>query len=315
MSAIVGATGAYKTGVAVDWAAHIAIGRPWRGHKVRQGTVLYLAVEGGRGIAERLDAWRQYHDIAATEGKFYVLPEPIDLARNDADTKLLLQRISDIGQVDFIVVDTTSRALAGGDENSPKDMGSFVRHCDIIRNKTGAHLCSVHHLGKDESRGARGHSLLKGALDTEVTVTKNGRVGNIENTKQRDGRDGDRWGFAIEPVDLGDGRQSYVVVPAEAPAAGKSSRWTKGLTIFRDAIMAAADDRSQDHRPFGSGPVVKAVAVDHVRAEHRRLYVHGGDGDRTAGERQAWKRALKAARDNRLIGTETSGSQELVWPL
>jgi AAA domain len=313
MSAIVGATGAYKTGTAIDWAGHIAIGRPWRGHSVRQGTVVYLAVEGGRGIAERFDAWRIYHNVEPRDGQVFVIPEPIDLAHNDLDTKLLLRRLSELGQVDFIAVDTTSRALAGGDENSPKDMGAFVRHCDIIRDQTGAHLSSVHHLGKDESRAARGHSLLRAALDTEITVTKSGHIGNIEITKQRDGPDSARWGFSIELINIDEGRQSYVVVPADAPPTSKANRWTRGLAIFKDAAHNAILAHGQDHRPCGDGPIVKATCVNDIRAEHNRLYVHYGSGDRAEAERKAWARALKAARDNRLVGAEHSGGRDIVW--
>src|SRR5437660_1887675 len=46
LSAIVGATSSYKTGIALDLACHVALGRKWRGHTVRQGSVLYLAAEG-----------------------------------------------------------------------------------------------------------------------------------------------------------------------------------------------------------------------------------------------------------------------------
>jgi RecA-family ATPase len=221
MSGIVGATGAYKTGQAIDFGGHIALGRPWRGRKVRQGSVLYLAVEGGWGIAERLAAWRKYHEVESTAGAFYVVPEPIDLAHGEADARLLLHRIAELklsAPLEFIAVDTTSRALAGGDENSPKDMGQFVRCCDIIRAETRAHLCTVHHLGKDESRGARGHSLLKAALDTEITAVKSGAIGTIEVTKQRDHPEGQRFGFTIEMVELGDGKSSCVVTPTDAPS-------------------------------------------------------------------------------------------------
>jgi RecA-family ATPase len=174
MSALVGASGAYKTSIAVDWAGHLGTGVPWRGHSVRKGVALYLAVEGGRGIAERFEAWRQHKGINADDGDVYLIPEPIDLAHGDVDTKLLLERIASIGPVDFIVADTLSRSLAGGDENSSKDMGGFVRNCDLIRSETGAHICVLHHLGKDESRGARGHSLLKAALDTELARWSDG---------------------------------------------------------------------------------------------------------------------------------------------
>jgi hypothetical protein len=311
MSAIVGATGTYKTGIAIDLTARISLDHLWYGRRVRRCVGLYLAVEGGRGIAERFAAWRSYHGVQADDGELFVIPEPIDLAHGDADTRLLMQRIGEMRRrPGFIVVDTTSRALAGGDENSSKDMGAFVRNCDLIRNATGAHLCSVHHLGKDESRGARGHSLLKAALDTELTATKSGQIGTIESTKQRDHVDRERWGFAIELVDLGDGKQSFVVVPADTPPATKSStRWTRGLTVFRDALTSAILDHGQDHRPKGDGPIVKAVRVGDVRAAHSIDYIHGGEGDRVEAERKAWQRALKAARDNHLIG----GERDLVW--
>jgi hypothetical protein len=313
MSALVGASGAYKTGIAVDWAGHVGTGVPWRGHSVRKGVALYLAVEGGRGIAERFEAWRQHKGINADDGDVYLIPEPIDLAHGDVDTKLLLERIASIGPVDFIVADTLSRSLAGGDENSSKDMGGFVRNCDLIRSETGAHICVLHHLGKDESRGARGHSLLKAALDTELTATKAGQVGTLELTKQRDGVDGTRWGFTIEPVDVSDGKRSFVVVPADTPTMAKSSHWSRGLTVFREAVQKALLAHGQDHRPAGNGSVVKAVAVEDARAEHNRLYVHGGDGDRSEAERKAWSRALQTARGTHLIGGESSCGHDLIW--
>src|SRR5215831_10036306 len=70
MSALVGASGAYKTGIAVDWAGHVGTGVPWRGHSVRKGVALYLAVEGGRGIPAkaRLDGGRQCDDRLSVGG-------------------------------------------------------------------------------------------------------------------------------------------------------------------------------------------------------------------------------------------------------
>jgi len=318
MSGIIGASGAYKTGHAIDFGGHIALGQPWRGREVRRGSALYLAVEGGRGISERLAAWRKHHNVEADAGAFYVVPEPIDLGHGEADAKLLLQRITELRPslslpLEFIVVDTTSRALAGGDENSPKDMGQFVRCCDIIRAETRAHLCAVHHLGKDESRGARGHTLFKGALDTEITATKSGTAGTIEVTKQRDHPDGQRFGFAIELVELGDDKSSYVVVPADAPLASKASRWSRGLTVFRDAVNEAMLAHGQEHHPAGNGSIVRAVAVEDARAAHSRLYAHAGDGDRSEAERKAWKRALQTARGSHLIGSESSCGRDLIW--
>src|SRR5262245_23430660 len=116
MSVLVGATSSCKTAIAIDLGGHIAIGRDWRGRQVRRGCAVYVAAEGGHGIADRLKGWRQYHDVEVDEGRFYVIPEPIDLAHGDTDAKVLLQRIKELGHVDILIVDTYSRALAGGEK-------------------------------------------------------------------------------------------------------------------------------------------------------------------------------------------------------
>ena len=155
---------------------------------------------------------------------------------------------------------------------------------------------------------------MKAALDTEITAVKLGATGTIEVTKQRDHPDGQRFGFAIEVVKLDDGKDSYVVVPTDAPSPSvKPSRCSRGLTVFREAMQDAMLAHGQEHRPAGNGLTVKAVAVEDARAAHNRLYVHGGDGDRSEAERKAWTRALQAARGTCLIGSESSYGRDLIW--
>jgi RecA-family ATPase len=71
----------------------------------------------------------------------------------------------------MIVLDTLSRVIAGGNENAPDDMGQLIGNCDRIRAEARAHVMLVHHTGKDEARGARGHSSLRAATDTEIEVS------------------------------------------------------------------------------------------------------------------------------------------------
>jgi hypothetical protein len=311
-STIIGQPGSYKTGHGIDLAAHVATGISWRGRKVRQGTVLYVAAEGGYGFRRRLAAWRQHHQVDLGD-RFFVIIKPIDLVHGDDDTRDLIRVMADLGKIDLVVIDTLSRAMAGGDENSSRDLGVFVRHCDLIRNETGAHVCVLHHQGKDPGRGARGHSLLFGAVDTELTTTKADRIGSLKLTKYREGPDQICWGFAIELVDVGNGKTSYVVVPENAPPTSKEVRWTKSLAVFRDAITNTVLAHGKGYRPGGDGPLVKAVALQKVRAEHNRLFLHSGDGDRSAAQRQAWNRALKEARAVNLIGGESSGGMDFMW--
>src|SRR5262249_15456607 len=44
-----------------DLVMHVALGWQYRGRKVRQGPVVYCAVEGGYGFRYRIEAWRQRH--------------------------------------------------------------------------------------------------------------------------------------------------------------------------------------------------------------------------------------------------------------
>ncbi len=131
----------------------------------------------------------------------------------------------------LVVIDTLSRALAGGNENAPDGMGAFVRNIDRIRTETGACCVLVHHTGKDGSKGARGHSLLRAAVDTEIEIVRGTGAGgdkliHATLTKQKDAEAGAVFGFRLEPVRLGtdedgDAITSCVVVSTDAPAKSR----------------------------------------------------------------------------------------------
>jgi hypothetical protein len=91
-----------------------------------------------------------------------------------------------------------------------------------IGRELGSTVVLIHHLGKDASRGARGHSSLFGALDTELTVESCAGGFKMKPTKQRDLEIGREDFYRLERVDLGrdsDGgpMTSCVVVPANGP--------------------------------------------------------------------------------------------------
>ena len=66
----------------------------------------------------------------------------------------------------LIIVDTVSRALNGGDENSPKDMGALIATLGaILAALPGVHIMLVHHVPTDGKERMRGHGSLLGAVD------------------------------------------------------------------------------------------------------------------------------------------------------
>ena len=137
-------------------------------------------------------------------GALHVLPAGIDLCSNSDDAAALIEAISHLGEFELIVIDTLSRAMAGGNENSPDDMGAFIKNCDTIREETGAHVLIVHHSGKNQEMGARGHSALKAAVDTEIEIKNKDEVITAKVTKQRDGKTNQEFHFALKVMDLGE---------------------------------------------------------------------------------------------------------------
>ncbi|GJD90756.1 hypothetical protein BHAOGJBA_4298 [Methylobacterium hispanicum] len=197
MTVLYGESNAGKTFVAMDLAHHIARGAPWGGMKTAQKVVAYVAAEGGQGAAKRGVALARRYGAAA---HFHILAAPVDLLSDKGDLQPLIAALGKLGpNLGLVVIDTLSRAMAGGDENSSIDMGKLVRHLDAIRAAVAAHVLVVHHSGKDKAKGARGHSLLRAATDTEIEISP----GQIAVTKQRDLDKSWSSAFALDVVHLG----------------------------------------------------------------------------------------------------------------
>jgi hypothetical protein len=115
----------------------------------------------------------------------------LNLMDPSGDVEQLLELIAakqnEIGvPIVLVVVDTVARAMPGGSENDAQDMGRLVRGADRIKEQTGAAVLLIHHAGKDSTKGARGSSALRAAVDTEIEVTESDGVHIATITKQRD---------------------------------------------------------------------------------------------------------------------------------
>jgi len=157
-SVIYGDSNSGKTFVALDIGYHVSTGALWNERTVKRGLVVYVAAEGGTRIRKRLAALKKHHGNKGAAPLFALIRYPIDLRSNDANVKELIALISKAEEETaekcvWVIVDTLSRAMAGGDENSPVDMGRVVAAADLLRDETGAHFTYVHHTGKDAARG------------------------------------------------------------------------------------------------------------------------------------------------------------------
>ncbi len=313
LSVIYGDSGSGKTFAALDMGFHVGAGLDWNGKKVTRGLVVYVAAEGGKRIKRRIAAlkkrYREEFGEHAVEPLFALVRYQIDLRSNDADLNSLLALVraaekETAEKCVWLIVDTLSRAMAGGDENSPVDMGRIVAAADRFRAETGAHFTYVHHTGKDAARGARGHSILKAATDTEIETG----ASSMTLTKQRDGELGFQIGFQLVDVDIsqdpnGVSVKSAVVAwkPPTAAPASKRKEPPRSLRMLNSAVrQAIMESENPPIRPFADGPLIKAVSEKVVR---HRYYLRmaeeadpGEDPQRLADRRRkAFCDAVKAA--------------------
>lgn len=323
MSVIYGPSNSGKTFFALDLVFHIATGRQWRNRRVNQASVLYLAAEGGKGVKNRIAALRSTHRLTGVP--FALRRAGLDLLQSEADlqhvydlAKQVKARAPDKPQI--IVIDTLSRIMAGGDENSAADMTALIRNIDAIREATGAHIVLVHHTGKDTARGARGHSSLRAATDTEIEVGVVGEDGDESRaamvTKQREHQGGEIFAFTLKAVHLGtdeDGDEvtSCIVESADEADFKAAKVAKKGLggnqKIVADTFDQLVGEGMSRPNPGGVGfpepGRFHCVAMDDLRTHSQ------GKFD-ASNPRDAWKTAWTALTDKRGLFCAASG---LVW--
>lgn len=254
MSVVYGPSNSGKTFFALDIAYHVAIDHRWRTQRVAGGGVLYLAAEGGNGIANRIVGLRKTSGVV--DVPFALRRAGLDLLHPDADTERVITLARDVSErapLKLIVIDTLSRVMAGGDENGPVDMTAFIKNVDRIRHATGAHIMIVHHTGKDVAKGARGHSSLRAATDTEIEViTDETEMRLAKVTKQRDLQGGEEFAFKLDAVALGvdqdgDAVTTCIVVPVEERTQDTLKLPPRAVC---KAILKAVDDAWKAKNPF-----------------------------------------------------------------
>jgi hypothetical protein len=246
VGAIYGESGAGKSFLALDLVMAVATGESWRGHRVTQGAVAYVCAEGAGGFALRAKAYADFHGNVDEATPLHILGDAPNLLEK-ADVKDLVAALKALGPISIIVIDTLAQSTPGSDENSSEGMGRALAHCKAVNKATKAMVLLVAHAGKDTSRGIRGWSGIKGALDVEICVERSGDKRAATITKMKDGTgEGKEYGFALDTVVLGkdidgDDITSCVLKDGAAPvnAGGRpGSNWQQAIV---DAITNLTD--------------------------------------------------------------------------
>lgn len=287
-----GRPGSGKTFVMLELTCAVGSGSKWRGRRVRKGIVLYVAAESSRNYLENRIAALKQEWPAALKAEVLMVPLALDLLheqRGDVDRVITTANLiaKQIGEVVLIVVDTLATTFGGGNENAIEDMSLYVANVQRIRQETGAAVAIVHHGGKDEAKGMRGHSALLAAIDAElvVEVTQDGsRI--LRTGKIRDG-DGyaDLFAFRLRVVDLGvdadgDPVRSCVIEGLDPEGLAKARRSTqaKGLGRSQRAIIDVLEAKGPMPRP----ELVRVLQADYSMSKSAAQHAISGLLERTA---------------------------------
>ena len=290
-SLVYGQSNTGKSFLTLDIAFHVAAGRHWNSCRVTQSNVIYVAAEGGTGFSKRISAVATNNPdlFAAAKEHFHHLPLQLDLHGTE-DVEALVTAIAE-RPVDLLIIDTLAMSFGAGNENDGKDVTQFLTNIAAMRQKLGCHVMLVHHSGKDQGKGARGHSSLRAAVDTEIEVSVDGLMHQATTKKQRDLEGGKVAAFTLNVVNLGDDQDgepitSCTVQPQDADDLKRRKKRTlKGISqVAHQALHDALKNEgskaaNSEHYPLGRKVVNSEAwyrefqmrrASDHVQEDSNR---------------------------------------------
>ena len=258
----------------MDLLLHAALAWEYRGRKVQQANVVYVALEGRNGIPARVEAFKIRHDV--NEAPFHLVTHPVNLIA-DADALIASMR-AQMGDkpLGVVCLDTLNRSLVGS-ESKDEDMSAYIAAAGKIEEEFACLVVIVHHCGVDATR-PRGHTSLTGAVEVQLAVKKSDDgtvVVTLERAKDLEegaeeirtgkGRCRDRPGRRHHHVtSSGPGRNLHITTGKRKPNANQSTMYRmvfdaepNGLTVEEWNNLARAE---------GIGVKRRAELIDNRKA-------------------------------------------------
>ena len=209
-----------KTALALTTALHISCGMDLGVLKVAVGgPCLYYALEGSRAIRLRVESWKKQMRADGVK-----LPERIpcfiieksanflkEEKREAAAAQIIAADIyaKKLGEpIKAIYIDTLTKAMSGGDQNSVEDTSELFDLVAKVRDGgVTSTIIFVHH--KARSGNVRGSTNIEAEPDVLLDVTKQNDVVKLRIAKARSIEDGISYHFLITSVDLGKTKQGH----------------------------------------------------------------------------------------------------------
>lgn len=269
-----GPSGGGKTFVVLDMVLSVASKGEipdWFGHKVRHGSVVYLAGEGHHGLRGRVAAWCQEKGVKSPDGG--ISRHGVDLNTPQGYQKTVDAIRSLPSSPEIIVVDTLHRFL-NGDENSAQDAKTMLDACGGLMQEFDCSVILVHHTGvnAEAQHRARGSSAWRGALDIEISVVPGETIELIQR-KSKDAEEAAPLYVELKSVPIKgwmdeDGEQVTSAVLVEGMQPVKAQKDTK-LERFRKELENGWFSTGQQvrlDRPYIPRKEFKKIAIEQFSA-------------------------------------------------
>lgn len=237
-----------KTAISLTVGLHIACGiNLGEGLKVAEPrSVIYFGLEGRRAIRLRIAAWRRYQTEKGAK-----LPDEIPLFVVEAGQNLLLPDARKLlvakilaaeaylkkkqsPSVGLIVLDTLTKSMPGGDQNSVEDTSSVFEIVGMLRTaKVTAAVAFIHH--KARAGNVRGSTNIEADPDVLTSIEKDGPTVKWRLDRARSVEEGGSYHFTLHNYDLGISEQGF---PINAPVVEATDYQTDTTNSFDEAKIA-----------------------------------------------------------------------------
>ena len=240
VSTIIGKSGAGKSKFVLEAAHCLTTARPFAGHQVTQGAVLYFAGEGQAGLRDRLAAINAVHgesDAIYFRDNTPLLTDPATAMLN------LLEALADVApeqKIGLIVVDTQTCALNGADEDKAGVSAVAMGILNEWARFTGGAVLLISHVGHGETERQRGSTNWAAASDGVFLLKSASGHVTVDQIKNKDGESGRRFVFTDHGSYIDNGRPSTPhKVSDEAATAEAILNVGKSAPCSRKVLLSA----------------------------------------------------------------------------
>jgi RecA-family ATPase len=146
---MVAAMESFKSFIAIDIGFHVATGRNWYGHTVKQGTVIYITAEDELGHRRRRLGWGLAHGFGVSDKPPFraIEASPFLGSVSGGEVKDLIQVIEAEGwRPSLIVADTLNQGMGDADEDGP-GMQAYMSNAEALARHFSAVVMPFHHPG------------------------------------------------------------------------------------------------------------------------------------------------------------------------